>query len=77
MKSVKVSAVVAALAVALVGCGNPSPKKDDDGIDTGVVVERSRRVVVVLEDDGERERHSIGKRSRKCPVGSRWPDCKR
>lgn len=59
---------------SLVACGSP---EEDNDIDTGVVVERSRRVVVVLEDDGERDKHSIHKRSRKCPVGSRWPDCKR
>lgn len=57
---------------SLVACG----AENSDGIDTGVVIERKRRVVVVLEDDGEKERHSIHKRSKRCPVGSRWPQCK-
>lgn len=54
-----------------------APAEPADGIDSGTVIERSRRVVVVLEDDGEKDKHSIHKRSKKCPVGSRWPDCKR
>ncbi len=69
------AATLVAAAGTMVGCG--TSEADDDGIDTGVVVERHRRSVVVLEDDGERDSHSIRKRSRKCPVGSRWPDCKR
>lgn len=54
-----------------------APAEPTDGIDSGTVIERSRRVVVVQEDDGEKDKHSIHKRSKKCPVGSRWPDCKR
>jgi hypothetical protein len=76
MSMKKTGAALAAIMMmaTLVACG--AEAEPDDGIDTGVVVERSRRVVVVLEDDGERDKHSIHKRSRKCPVGSRWPDCK-
>lgn len=69
-------AVVVVLILVFSSC-QAAPKAPADGIDSGVVVERSRRVVVVLEDDGEKDKHSIHKRSKKCPVGSRWPDCKR
>lgn len=59
---------------SLVACTDP---EDDNGIDTGVVIERSRGKVVVLEDDGEKDKHKISKTSTKCQIGSRWPDCKR
>jgi hypothetical protein len=64
--------VIAALGFSMTACN----KREVDN-DPGTVVERSRRVVVVLEDDGEREKHSIHKRSRKCQVGERWPECKK
>ena len=73
----KIAVVLTSILAAsmLSACGGSA--EPEDGIDTGVVIERSRRVVVVLEDDGEKDKHSIHKRSRKCQVGERWPDCKR
>lgn len=65
--------VASLLSMSLVACGEDEP---DDNIDSGVVIERARRTVVVLEDDGEKDKHRIRKRSIKCQVGERWPECK-
>ncbi len=69
--------LVAGIILLAVSCESGPADEPHDSVDSGVVIERSRRVVIVREDDGERDKHSIHKRSTKCPVGSRWPDCKK
>jgi hypothetical protein len=62
---------------ALAACNNDDDETNHDGVDTGVVVDRSRKSVTILEDDGERDSHRVSKStSRKCSVGERWPACK-
>lgn len=60
----------------LVGCA--STESEDAGIDTGVVISKTRKSVTVLEDDGEKDKHRVSKSvARRCSVGERWPDCKK
>lgn len=73
MKMIAGLALIGVL-LSTAACGSDEPEKVDP-IEHGIVVERSRRLVVVLEADGERERHSIHKRSRKCQVDEYWPNC--
>lgn len=62
-------------ASSLAGCTESEP--EDKGVDTGVVIKSSSRTVVVLEDDGETDKHRVSRQIRKrCSVGERWPDCR-
>lgn len=74
----KMGAALAAMMmlVSMAACGGS--EEVDNGVDTGVVISRSKRSVTIMEDDGEKDKHSVSKSvSRRCSVGKRWPDCKR
>lgn len=68
----KKSTTAAALALGLIaGCTVSYADTP-----AGKVIDRGRRYVVVLQDDGKTVTHHTTKRkARGCSAGERWPDC--
>lgn len=61
------------LVMILTGCTS----QDDPAFNApGQVVDRAKRSVTVLQDDGRTVQHRTSKAdSRRCRIGERWPDC--
>lgn len=78
MKRMGAALTATMMLVTLAACGQPEHEDVDRDIDSGIVIKTDRKHVTVLEDDNEKDIHTVSKLvARKCSVGKRWPDCKK